>query len=163
MTAARSGEVRGATWSELDLEAGIWTIPASRMKREKEHVVPLSEAALRVFNTAKKQRNGDEELVFPGAKKGKPLSDMTLLKVLRDMSAGCTVHGFRSAFKDWAGEVGGFPNELSEAALAHAIENKTEAAYRRGNLLERRRMMMRAWGDYCSGGPGQALRLVAQR
>jgi len=161
LTAARSGEVRGATWGELDLAAALWTIPASRMKREKEHVVPLSPAAICAFNRALTVRTDDAGLVFPGAKKGKPLSDMTLLKVLRDMNAGCTVHGFRSAFKDWAGEVGGFANELSEAALAHAIENKTEAAYRRGNLLEKRRTMMHAWGDYCEGGRGVALALVA--
>jgi len=160
LTAARSGEVRGATWAEVDLEAGVWTIPASRMKREKEHVVPLSAAAQRVFERALTLRADKDTLVFPGAKPGKPLSDMTLLKVLRDMDTGCTVHGFRSAFKDWAGEVGGFPNELSEAALAHAIANKTEAAYRRGSLLDRRRTMMAAWSDYCDGGRGVALRVV---
>ena len=161
LTAARSGEVRGATWAEIDLDAGLWTIPGSRMKRDKEHVVPLSDAALRVFKRALALRSDKDTLVFPGAKPGKPLSDMTLLKVLRAMEAGCTVHGFRSAFKDWAGEVGGFPNELSEAALAHAIESKTEAAYRRGNLLDRRRAMMAAWSDYCEGKVSQTLRLVA--
>ena len=160
LTAARSGEVRGATWSEVNLEEGLWTIPDSRMKRAKEHVVPLSPAALRVFQRARALRTDDAALVFPGAKMGKPLSDMTLLKVLRDMEAGCTVHGFRSAFKDWAGEVAGFPNELSEAALAHAIENKTEAAYRRGNLLDKRRTMMAAWGDYCDGSRGPVVGLA---
>jgi integrase len=160
LTAARSGEIRGATWGEVDLDAGLWTIPGTRMKRDKEHVVPLSPAALRVFRRALALRAGNDALVFPGAKAGKPLSDMTLLKVLRDMDAACTVHGFRSAFKDWAGEVVGYPNELSEAALAHAIENKTEAAYRRGNLLDKRRGMMAAWGDYCDGRRGVSSREV---
>jgi len=160
LTAARSGEVRGMVWSEVDLEGALWTIPATRMKGGRDHVVPLSPAALAVIRRAKAMPTATENLVFPGTKCGRPVSDMTLLKVLRDMDAGCTVHGFRSAFKDWAGEEAGFANELSEAALAHAIANKTEAAYRRGSLLERRRAMMAAWGDWCDGGRGVPLRAV---
>lgn len=161
LTAARGGEVRGVTWDELDLDAELWTIPAKRMKSGKaDHVVPLSPAALAVFRRARALARADAKLVFEGAKRGKPLSDMTLLKILRDMNAGCTVHGFRSCFKDWASEVTQFPNELSEAALHHAIRDKTEAAYRRGNLLEKRRAMMAAWADYCGGGSGNVVRLA---
>jgi integrase len=161
LTAARSGEVRGATWDELDLEASLWSIPAERMKRKKPHAIPLSSAAVAVFKRALALRTGDASLVFPGLVKDKSISDATMAKVLKSMGETAKPHGFRSSFKDWAGEVGGFPNELSEAALAHAIGNKSEAAYRRGNLLERRRVMMAAWADYCDGGRGVALRTVA--
>ena len=150
-TAARSGEIRLATWDEVDLKAGLWSIPAARMKRKRAHVVPLSTAALAVFKRAWALRADDDVLVFPGMKRGKPLSDATLRAVLRRMGHADDPHGFRSSFKDWAGEVAAFPNELSEAALAHAIPNKAEAAYRRGDLLERRRVMMEAWAGYCDG------------
>ena len=160
LTAGRSGEVRGATWGEVDLEAALWTIPAERMKMGRSHVVPLAPAALSVLRRALALRTGDAELVFPGAKRGKPLSDNTLVKVLKDMGETFTAHGFRSAFKDWAGEVASFPNELSEAALAHAIPNKSEAAYRRGTLLDRRRAMMAAWADYCDAHRGFARSVV---
>ena len=151
LTAARSGEVRGATWAEIDLEAALWTIPAARMKAEREHVIPLSDAAVRVLGRAKQWRTGttkDDALIFPGMKRDKPISDMTLTKVMRDMALTAVPHGFRSSFKDWASETTNFPNELSEAALAHAIPNKSEAAYRRGNMLEKRRVMMEAWSMY---------------
>lgn len=161
LTAARSGEVRGATWDEIDFDAALWSIPAERMKKKKPHVIPLSPAALAVFRRALALRTGDNPLVFPGLVAGKSISDATMGKVLRVMGATAKPHGFRSTFKDWAGEVGGFPNELSEAALAHAIGNKSEAAYRRGNLLDRRRAMMAAWADYCEGGRGVALKVVA--
>lgn len=161
LTAARSGEVRGAVWDELDLEAGLWSIPAERMKRKKPHTIPLSPAAVAVFKRALALRTGDAALVFPGLVKDKSISDATMAKVLKVMGETAKPHGFRSSFKDWAGEVGGFPNELSEAALAHAVANKSEAAYRRGNLLDRRRAMMTAWADYCDGGRGVALRVVA--
>lgn len=161
LTAARSGEIREATWDEFDLDAGLWSIPGPRMKRDKPHVVPLSPAAVAALKRALALREKDATLVFQSAVKDKPLSDATLGKVLKDMGENVTQHGFRSAFKDWAGEVAGFENELSEAALAHAIANKTEAAYRRGNLLERRRVMMNAWADYCDGGRGVALKVVA--
>jgi len=162
LTAARSGEIRGATWAEIDLEAALWTIPAARMKADREHVVPLSSAAVAVFERMRSLNPAAavDGLVFPGMKRGKPLSDMTLAKVLRDMDLTATPHGFRSSFKDWASETTGFANELSEAALAHAIANKTEAAYRRGNLLEKRRDMMAAWGSYCAGNATNVVRLA---
>jgi len=170
LTAARSGEVRGAAWAELDLEAGLWSIPAERMKGNEPHLIPLSPAAVAVFRRALALRTDDSEgLVFPGQAQGKkaatgarkPISDMTLGAVLKRMGETADPHGFRSSFKDWAGEVAGFPNELSEAALAHAIQSKSEAAYRRGTLLDRRRVMMHAWADYCGGVRGAVIKLVA--
>ena len=160
LTAARSGEVRGATWDEVDLEAGLWSIPAARMKRKKPHVIPLPPAVVAVFKRALALQTGDATMVFPGLVRGRPISDATMAKVLKVMGETAKPHGFRSSFKDWAGEVAGFPNELSEAALAHAITNKAEAAYRRGDMLERRRVMMAAWADYCDGGRGVALQGV---
>ncbi len=160
LTAARSGEIRGATWAEVDLEAGLWTIPADRMKAGKPHVVPLNKGALAVFRRAAALRTVGMQFVFSGARGDKPMSDMTLIKVLRDMKAGCTAHGFRSSFRDWVSETTSFPGELAEAALAHAIENKTEAAYRRGDLLEKRRGLMDAWGSYCDGAGGNVVRLA---
>lgn len=161
LTAARSGEIRGATWEEIDLEAGLWTIPAGRMKSGKPHVVPLSPTSRGIFERAAELRTAGAKFVFHGARPGKPMSDMTLMKVLRDMKAGCTAHGFRSSFRDWVSESTNFSGDLAEAALAHAIGSKTEAAYRRGNLLEKRRALMDAWGDYCEGGSGRVVRLAA--
>jgi integrase len=160
LTAARSGEIRGARWDELDLDAGLWTIPAERMKAAREHIVPLSPAALRVFRRAAELRTAGFAFVFHGAKRDKPMSDMTLTKLLRDMGETATAHGFRSSFRDWVSEATQFQGELAEAALAHAIENKVEAAYRRGNLLEKRRKLMDAWGNYCDGSVTQPVRLV---
>jgi len=151
LTAARSGEIRGATWREVDFKRKLWTIPAERMKAEREHVIPLSDAALKGFERAKARRiepDNPKELIFKGTKKDRPLSDMTLTKVMRDLNLTSTPHGFRSSFKDWASETTNFPNELSEAALAHVIPNKTEAAYRRLTMLEKRRSLMAAWGGY---------------
>lgn len=149
LTATRSGEVRGCTWSEIDSRARLWTIPASRMKAGKAHVVPLSDAALNVLGRAKLFKAKDSDLVFPGQKPREMLSDMTLLKVLRDRNAGVTVHGFRSAFRDWCAEQTNFPGEVAEAALAHVIQNKVEAAYRRTNYLEKRKALMKDWADFC--------------
>ncbi|MCJ8158546.1 phage integrase central domain-containing protein [Sphingomonas sp. LaA6.9] len=160
LTAARSGEIRGATWAEVDLEAGLWTVPPERMKAGKPHVVPLSPAAKRVFERAAALNTVRAKFIFEGAKPDKPMSDMTLMKVLRDMGESCTAHGFRSTFRDWVSEQTNFPGAIAEPALAHAIENKTEAAYRRGNLLEKRRGMMNAWSDYCDGGRGKVVRLA---
>lgn len=162
LTAARSGEIRGATWQELDLEAGLWTVPARRMKAGKEHVIPLSPAAVEVFRRAAALRVEGTELVFYGQRLKRPLSDMTLLKVLRDMSLPCTVHGFRSAFRDWAAEETTHPGEVAEAALAHAIASKVEAAYRRTDFLEKRRAMMEAWARHCAGQADNVVRLVAE-
>lgn len=148
LTAARSGEVRGATWDEIDLAAGVWIIPADRMKAKKEHRVPLSTKALALL--AEQKKLFPEGFVFPGAKEGKPLSDMSLTAVLRRMDRNeITVHGFRSTFRDWAAESTAYPGEMVEMALAHTIGNKVEAAYRRGDLFEKRRRLMQDWSDFC--------------
>jgi len=160
LTASRSGEVRLARWSEIDLDKATWTIPAERMKAGKTHVVPLSPAALRVFRRAAELRMAGTDLVFPGLKRGKPLSDMTLLKILRDMKLDATVHGFRSAFRDWCAEETSVAGEVAEAALAHAIPNKVEAAYRRTDFFEKRRKLMDAWAEYCSGSAANVVRLA---
>jgi integrase len=149
LTAARSGEVLGARWDEFDLDRAVWTVPAVRMKAGREHRVPLSKGALKIINTMDAVRNS--VFVFYGQKPGKPLSTMALEMVLRRMKiAGVTVHGFRSAFRDWAAECTNFPNEVCEAALAHVVRNKAEAAYRRGDLLDKRRELMEVWGAYCT-------------
>jgi integrase len=160
LTAARSGEIRGAQWGEINLDKALWTVPAERMKAGKVHVVPLSPAALRVFRRADELRVDGCPFVFHGAKRDKPISDMTLIKVLRDMGELVTVHGFRSSFRDWVSEETKFQSDLAEAALAHAIKNKVEAAYRRGNLLEKRRVLMEAWDRFCIGAPSTAVRLA---
>jgi integrase len=147
LTAARSGEVLGATWSEIDLDRGLWIVPASRMKAGREHRVPLSEAALNVLRTVDAEL-GPEDYVFWGKSPDRPLSSMAMSMLLRRMVPGVTVHGFRSSFRDWAAEVSSFPHEVCEMALAHTIPNKAEAAYRRGDLLEKRRELMAAWADY---------------
>lgn len=147
LTAARSGEVRGATWAEIDLEAAVWTVPAERMKAGKEHRVPLSPAALKLLRAL--PRIEDSDLVFPSPTK-KVLSDMTLSAVLRRMKVDAVPHGFRSSFKDWASERTSYPAEMSEMALAHAIGDKVEAAYRRGDLFEKRRRMMNDWAKFCA-------------
>ena len=163
LTAARSGEIRGATWSELDLDGASWTIPAARMKTGKVHVVPLSPSAVAVFRRAGEFRRATDDLVFHGLKRGKPLSDMTLLKVLRDMDEPYTVHGFRSAFRDWVAEETTVPGEIAEAALAHAIPNRVEAAYRRTDYLDKRKNLMGAWGGYCTGATTRIIRLAASK
>lgn len=150
LTAARSGEIRGATWSELDLETALWTVPAARMKMGRVHVVPLSPGAVDVFKRAQKFKAGVGDLVFPGQNPQKPLSDMTLLKILRDMDLEVTVHGFRSAFRDWVAEQTDYAGEVAEAALAHTVSNKVEAAYRRTDFLDKRRLLMRDWAVFCT-------------
>lgn len=162
LTAARSGEVRQATWGELDLEARTWTIPAERMKARREHVVPLPGPAVELFERMKAHRRGDSGLIFPGTAKGKPLSDMTLTKALRDMGQPVTAHGFRSTFRDWIAEQTNWPAELAEAALAHVVADKTVAAYQRGPMLEKRRAMMAAWADHCEGASGGNVVRLAQ-
>lgn len=147
LTAARSGEVRGATWSEVDLERGVWTIPASRMKAGKEHRVPLSKAALEVLDALPCIAGSD--LVFQ-APRGGQLSDMTLSAVMRRMKASAVPHGFRSTFRDWAAEYTAYPSEVVEMALAHAVSNKVEAAYRRGDLFDKRRRLAEDWAVFCS-------------
>ena len=147
LTATRSGEVRNATWAEFD--AGLWVIPAARMKMGREHRIPLPTAAVELLE--KMPRLGD--LVFPGTKQNKPLSDMSLTAVLRRMKRNdITVHGFRSSFRDWCSEsvANSFPREVCEHALAHSLPDKIEAAYRRGDLIEKRALLMQAWSDYCA-------------
>jgi integrase len=149
LTAARSGEVLGARWQEFDLDRAVWTVPADRMKAGREHRVPLSRRALKIVASLQETRDGD--FVFPGQKFSKPLSSMAMEMMLRRMKINdATVHGFRSTFRDWGAECTNFPNEVCEAALAHVIENKAEAAYRRGDLFDKRRKLMDAWAAYCA-------------
>jgi integrase len=152
LTAARSGEVRGARWSEIDMSAATWIVPAGRMKGGREHRIPLSALALDLLRETARTRLSREPdaLVFPGRDAGRPLSDMSLTAVLRRMRLGeLTAHGFRSSFRDWAAETTAYPTELVEMALSHAVSNKVEAAYRRGDLFEKRRRLMDDWAAYC--------------
>ena len=148
LTAARSGEILGARWDEIDMNAAIWTVPAGRMKAGQEHRVPLSAAALDVLGKMAAVREGD--FVFAGGRAGKSLSNMAMAMVLRRMELPeLTVHGFRSTFRDWAAERTAYPSEVVEMALAHTIGNKVEAAYRRGDLFDKRRKLMDEWAKYC--------------
>lgn len=147
ITAARSGEVRGATWAEVDMDGATWTIPEGRMKAGKEHRIPLSSAALEILNALPRVDGCD--LLFPNTK-GTPLSDMTLTAVLRRMGCPVTAHGFRSTFRDWAGETTAYPREVIEHALAHQLKDKAEAAYARGTLFDKRRRLMVDWAKYCA-------------
>ena len=156
LTAARSGEARGATWSEMDLDNRLWTIPAERMKGGAEHRVPLSDAALAVLHEAPPLCD-DSGLVFPSPRKrGSPLSNMALTECLRRVGLGesATTHGFRSTFRDWAAESTNAPHAVMERALAHTVANGVEAAYARSDLLERRRALMAGWGRFVSGNAG---------
>lgn len=151
LTAARSGEVRGATWGEIDLQRAVWSVPAARMKAKREHRVPLSAPAITLLGAvaATRQQGTPDEFVFPGQEARRPLSDMTLTAVLRRMGRGeLTAHGFRSSFRDWAADHGE-PADIAEAALAHVVGDKTAAAYRRGDLLDRRRGLMDRWAAFC--------------
>lgn len=153
LCASRSGEVRGAMAGEFDLANKVWTIAAPRMKGGKEHRVPLSDRAVEIVKAQLGDNPAPDKLVFPGLA-GKPLSDMSLEAVLRRMKrAAATVHGFRSTFHDWASERTNFPNIVVEMALAHAINNRVEAAYRRGDLFMKRAKLMAAWGTYCTTPP----------
>lgn len=146
LTATRTGEALGARWSEIDLKNKVWTIPADRMKARRPHRVPLSDAAVEVLELAKGRH---KEWVFPGPSDLGPLSNMALLMLLRrEKQDTATTHGFRSSFRDWASEKTPFPREVAEMALAHVIESDTEAAYRRGDLFEKRRELMQAWGSF---------------
>jgi integrase len=151
LTAARSGEVLVARWSEVDFAAKVWTVPAERMKAAREHRIPLSERAFAILEKLSEARTG--ELVFPGQRAGRPLSVMAMEMLLRRMDQDAvTVHGFRSAFRDWAGNETHFPREVAEAALAHVVGDKAEQAYRRGDALEKRRALMSAWASFCEPG-----------
>lgn len=153
LTATRTSETIGARWEEFDLEARRWTIPATRIKAGKVHQIPLSEPALALLRQVRQLKVGI--FAFPGLRPGKPLSNMAMLKLLDRMGRRyhITTHGFRSTFRDWAAEQTGHSREAVEMALAHSIENKVEAAYRRGDLFEKRRLLMYDWGNYCNGKP----------
>lgn len=149
LTACRTGEALGAEWAEIDLAKKLWTIPASRMKAGREHRVPLCERAAAILERLASAKV-DDQFVFPGQRRGKPLSNMAMAMLLRRMGVDdATVHGFRSAFRDWAGNETAFPREVAEQCLAHAIGDKTEQAYRRSDALEKRRALMTAWANYC--------------
>lgn len=152
LTAVRTSEAIGATEAEFDLNAKVWTIPAERMKANRPHRVPLSDRVIEILKTT--PREADSQYVFPGAKRGKPLSNMAMLELLQGMEGteGLTVHGFRSTFRDWAAERSSFPREIAEAALAHVVKDKTEAAYQRRDLLEKRRRLMVAWAAFAGRG-----------
>jgi len=163
LTAARTGEVIGAQWNEFDLAAKVWTVPANRMKGNREHRVPLSDRAVEIVRLMQSRREND--FVFPGRSGG--LSNMSLLALLRNMGRCLTAHGFRSSFRDWAAEQTNFPNEVCEMALAHAVGDKVEAAYRRGDLFEKRRRLMQAWSEYCArpnqSNEGRAAKVLPMR
>jgi integrase len=154
LTSGRTSEVRDARWDEINLADRVWTIPASRMKAAVEHRVPLSDRAHAILAEQAAIREGD--FVFNGTTAGKPLGAVAMFRLLGTIRDGATVHGFRSAFRDWAAESTNFPNEVCEAALAHVIENKVEAAYRRSDLFDKRRQLMDAWAAFCAEPRGSA-------
>jgi integrase len=154
LTACRTGEALGAKWVEIDAAAGIWTVPATRMKALREHRVPLSDAALDVLDRT--PRFADSAWLFPG--QHGPMSKMAMTMLLRRLDrVDITVHGMRSSFRDWCAEATNYPREVAEAALAHAVGNAVEAAYRRGDLFEKRRLLMEDWGRYCVEPRGQVV------
>ena len=150
LTAARSGEVRGAEWTEIDTEEHVWTVPATRTKAKREHRVPLTGRAEQILDAARTLSNGNA-LVFPSPR-GKRFNDMALSGLLRTLEVPAVPHGFRSTFRDWAAEETNHPREVVEAALAHVVQNKVEAAYARSDLFERRRQLMDDWAEYVGGG-----------
>ena len=164
LTAARTGEAIGATWGEVDLQSAVWTVPGARMKAGQDHRVPLSPAALDVLRCAAAlypDTPNPKAPLFPGRGLGKGLSNMALLVLLRRMGrADLTAHGFRSTFRDWAAEATGYPREVCEAALAHTLRDKVEAAYRRGDLFEKRRRLMVDWAEHCTRPTGQSVGTV---
>jgi integrase len=151
LTASRIGEALGARWDEMDIQSGLWIIPPQRMKSGKEHRVPMSSRVVAIVQKMAEIRLS--EFVFPGMKQGRPVSTRGPRTLVRDLHAGITRHGFRSSFRDWAAETTNFPNHVVEMALAHAVGDAVEAAYRRGDLLEKRRKLMEAWAAYCERKP----------
>jgi integrase len=159
LTAARTSESLGARWDEIDFKQTVWTVPAARMKGGRVHRVPLSRQALAILKKLDAARTGD--FIFPGQRPGKPLSGMAMEMILHRMKAhGVTVHGFRSSFRDWCGEVSTFPREVAEAALAHVAGDQTERAYRRGDALEKRRALMEAWAMFCEPKSGNVVAIA---
>lgn len=162
LTAARTNEALGARWDEIDFKQRVWTVPAARMKGGRVHRVALSGRALSVLKKPDAARTG--EYVFPGRRPGKPLSGMAMEMILRRMKVdSVTVHGFRSSFRDWCGEVSTFPREVAEAALAHVAGDQTERAYRRGDALEKRRELMESWAEYCEPKQGKVISISRPR
>jgi integrase len=161
LTATRSGEVSLANWSEVDLDAKIWTIPAERMKMKEEHVIPLSDRALEVLERAKVL--GDDGLIFPGMRSGRPMSDMTMSKLVKELGYPVDVHGFRTSFRTWVQEQTNTAHEVAERALAHKTTNKVEAAYARSDLFEKRRRLMDAWASYLSDRGSDVIQLAANK
>ena len=161
LTTSRSGEVRLASWQEVDLDAGIWEIPASRMKVKKAHRVPLSARALEILSEAEDLSDGSG-IVFPGTNHGRPLSDMTLSKLVKELGFNADVHGFRTSFRTWAQEQTNFPREVAEAALAHKVGDAVEQAYARSDVFEKRRMMMESWAAYLDTKRGEVMKLGAR-
>jgi integrase len=168
LTASRSGEVREARWDEFDFHGAdsathatraTWVVPASRMKATREHRVPLSVRALEILREAEKLADGSG-LVFPGTRKGRPLSDMTLSKLVKELGFAADVHGFRTSFRTWAQERTNFPREVAEAALAHVVKDKAEAAYARSDMFEKRRKMMESWAGYLVSQSGKVVRFT---
>jgi integrase len=158
LTAARTGEVIGAKWDEIDLRTALWTVPSERMKAGNEHRVPLSPRTVAIIRELEKAHQGD--YVFPGQKEGAPLSNMAMLELLKRMErADLTVHGFRSTFRDWAAERTNYPREVCEMALAHTVSNQVEAAYRRGDLFTKRVALMREWAKHCDQ-TGRAAKVI---
>ena len=162
LTAARSGEVLGARWSEIDINERIWVVPAVRMKGGREHRVPLSDRALAILKDMKTL--GQDDFVFPGQRPRRPLGTNALTLLLRKMGRrDLTVHGFRSSFRDWCAERTSFPSEVAEMSLAHAIGNKVEAAYRRSDLFEKRRRLMDEWARFCDAPAADAAVIPMRR
>lgn len=175
LTAGRSGEALNATWAEIDLAKSVWTVPAIRMKAGREHRVPLTTAALAVLERVKLLSANGEGFLFPGERQGRkgkvdegqevesrlrtdaPLSSTSIVNLMARMGCDATIHGFRSSFRDWAAETTGFPHEVCEMALAHTIPNKAEAAYRRGDLFDKRRALMEAWAAFCEPKPANVV------
>ncbi len=162
LTAARSGEVREATWNEFDLEAATWAVPAHRMKAEREHRVPLSGRAVEVLTSARALRSKHSDLVFP-ARGGRPIGNTAFVQALRRLGIDATAHGFRASFRVWAQERTNIPREVCEAALAHTLKDKAEAAYARSDLFEKRRELMERWARYLNPEPADVVNLDAHR
>jgi integrase len=161
LTAVRSGEALGARWEEMDLAGRLWVIPPQRMKSNKEHRVPLAPRVMAIVREMADIRMSD--FVFPGRKQGRPISDMATRSLVGELREGITTHGFRSTFRDWAAESTGFPNHVLEMALAHSVADAVEAAYRRGDLLEKRRKLMEAWAAYCERPASADVVVLKQR
>jgi integrase len=156
LTATRSSEARSVAVHEIDKTANTWVIPASRMKADREHRIPLAAEALKILDEMEPFKRSTDDLVFPGLTRGNPVSASSILKIVKKHDSSLTVHGFRSSFRDWCAEMTSYPREVAEAALAHAVKDKTEAAYQRGDLFEKRRKLMDHWAQYCLKGTGRA-------